>query len=261
MTPWTKRDYNRVVLAEDDIDRAVEMMQLLRSLGGYEVTFTRRRVEVEGLLEDTCAGWLVLDLNLVDGSAAGIVPVLRQRYGRDLLILVLSGYYEEFPEYQLLQQGADLYLRKPYPPQALLQQMATLRARLEGQVLRKPKGLRLAVGDGVLDVDDGTLRRPGQEVSLPRVQARLVALLASARDAHGWTYLSRAQIIAYMWGENAYEDPAATIGRLRKLRYRLRKRLGMRILEEKTSGTGPLPAYRLVSSVRVLSGPDAGGAR
>lgn len=253
MEPSNGRDYNRIVLAEDDLSRAVELMDLLRATGDYEVARTRCKAEVEGLLETTCAGWLVLDLNLADGSAADLVPWLRRRYGQDLLILVLSGYFEDFPEYELLNKGADLYLRKPYPPRTLLMQMEVLRSRLQGQALYKEAGLRLAVGGGVLDVDEGLFCRGGQEISLPRVQARLVALLASARDEQGWTYLSRSQIFMYMWGQSASADPHTTSGRLRKVRYRLRNRLGVRLIEERNSGTGPLPSYRLSSEVRLLS--------
>ena len=253
MEPLLKRDYNRVVLAEDDLSRAAEMMHLLRAVGDYEVASTRFKADVEGLLEETCAGWLILDLNLADGKADEIVPWLRRRYGQALLILVLSGYFEEFPEYELLSGGADMYLRKPYRPRALLKQMGILRSRLEGQALCREDRVRLQIGEGVLDVDEGIYTIGSHEISLPRMQARLVSLMASARTPEGWAYLSRSQIIMYMWGENVYEDPHTTTGRLRKLRYRLRTRLGFRILEEKTSGTGPLPSYRLSREVILLS--------
>jgi DNA-binding response OmpR family regulator len=249
------RDYNRVVLAEDDFSRAAEMMQLLQSIGDYDVLCTRYKAEVERLLEETCAGWLLLDLNLADGSADAIVPWLRRRYGPALLILVLSGYYEDFPEYQLLEGGADLYLRKPYPPRALLKQMEILRARLEGRDLQLKPGLQLAIGTGVLTVDDGLFRCEGREITLPRVQSRLVALLASARDQTGWTYVSRAQVVMYMWGESVYTDAYTVNSRLRKLRARLRSTLGTRIIEVKNSGTGPLPCYRLSREVIPVGDP------
>ena len=60
------RDMNRLVLAEDDIDVAQDLRQVLESLGGYEVWVTRFSKDVISLLTKTNSMWLVLDLNLED---------------------------------------------------------------------------------------------------------------------------------------------------------------------------------------------------
>lgn len=247
-----QRDYERVVLAEDDQERASEMMKILSVIGGFDVSITKWRAEIVNLVSTTNAGWLILDLNLEDGNAAEIVPLLREQYGEDLIIIVLSGYYEDYPEWDLLSGGADLYLRKPYRPKAMLQQMETLRARLEGQPLKRTPDIKLKIGDGVLDLDQAIFKKGNTEIGVPHVQIKLIKLLASARDDSGWKYIDRPEIIMHVWGEDFEIDPITTTERLRKLRNRIRKTLGTEITESVQSGTKRLPKYRLASEVEIV---------
>jgi DNA-binding response OmpR family regulator len=250
------RDYRRVVIAEDEIDRAREMTEILETIGGYDVWVSKRRAEVQGLLDETNAGWLILDLNLEDGNAAELVPGLRSRYGKEVFILVLSGYFEDYPEYDLLAEGADFYLRKPYGPKALLQQMETLRARMEGRELRQDEGIKLKFGGGILDVDRGIYSRGGDEIAIPSVQSKLIRLLASARDEYGWDYVERGEVIMHIWGEDFERDPVASTDRLRKLRTRMRANLGLEITEVRMEGTRHLPSYRLSGDVELVERPE-----
>lgn len=245
------RDYDRVVIAEDELDRAQEMMQLLENIGCYHVWMTKWKAEVMSLLAETNAGWLILDLNLEDGNSAEIVPILRKTYGSEVFILILSGYFEDYPEYDLLAGGADLYLRKPYRPKALLQQMESLRARMEGREMRQDKGIKLKFGGGILDVDRGIYKKRTKEIAIPAGQAKLIKLLASAKDEVGWAYVDRPDVIMVLWGEDFEMDPVTTTERLRKVRARLRATLGQEIIDIKSEGTGRLPSYRLSSEVEL----------
>lgn len=248
-----KRDYDRVVIAEDEVDRATEMMQLLEGAGDYQAWATRWMAEIESLLSETNAGWLILDLNLEDGNSSELVPILRKRYGRELFILVLSGYFEDYPEYDLLSTGADFYLRKPYRPKALLQQMESLRARMEGRELVNAGNVRLRVSGGVLDVERGIYKKGREEITIPGIQTKLIQLLASARDEDGWQYVDRPQVIMYMWGEDFDRDPVAATERIKKVRARLRKTLGVEIVDVKIEGAGKRRAsYKLTSDVKLL---------
>jgi DNA-binding response OmpR family regulator len=247
-----QRDYERVVLAEDDQERASEMMKILNVIGGFDVSITKWRAEVVNLVSITKAGWLILDLNLEDGNSAEIVPLLREQFGKDLIIIVLSGFFEEYPEWDLLSGGADLYLRKPYRPKAMLRQMETLRARLEEQPMKKSTNIKLKIGDGVLDLDRAVFIRGSTEIIVPHVQIKLIQLLAAARDGGGWKYVDRPEIIMHVWGEDFEVDPITTTERLRKLRNRIRITLSAKITESVQTGTKRLPKYRLASEIKVI---------
>ncbi len=247
------REKRRVVLAEDDADRAREMGGILETVGAYEVWITKRRGAVEGLLEQTNALWVILDLNLEDGNAADIVPDLRRRFKKDILIIVLSGFYEEYKEFDLLAKGVDLYLRKPYEPKALLAQMAVLLARLEGKELQETSGLKLAFGGGILDVDRGVYKKGDDRVKVPRVQMQMIRRLASARDDDGWQFVERGELVVELWADDFAEDPEAAVERVRKLRTRMRETLGMEITETRVDYARHLPSIRLSSEVKVVA--------
>lgn len=247
-----KRNYDRIVLAEDDLERASEMRVILEKIGTYHVRVIKRKREVMRLLRESAAGWLILDLNLEDGNASELVPRIREKYGNDVFIIILSGYFEDYPEYDLLSRGADLYLRKPYRPKALLMQMETLRARMEGVELKHDEGLKLGIGDGVLDMERGIYKSGNMETTVTRTQSKLIEVLASARDDDGWTCVNRAQVVRFVWGEDVDADPIAFGQRLRKMRHRMSKSLGVDILEVMRGGKRGGPNYRLSSEVLLL---------
>jgi len=246
------RDYSRVVVAEDDAARAAEMREILEVIGGYEVWVTKNMDGIRSLLDESNAGWLIQDLNLEDGNSAGIVPLMRARYGTDLFIFILTGYFEDYPEYGLLVSGADFYLRKPYEPKALLQQMETLRARMEGHELRQDPGVMLRCGGGVLDLERGMFIKGKDVVTIPTVQVKLLKLLADARDKDGWKYVDRAEILMHVWGEDFDKDPKTATERVRKVRTRLRSTLGFEITEVRKAGSRHNPIYRLTNDVKLM---------
>jgi DNA-binding response OmpR family regulator len=247
-----ERDRKRGVLAEDDVDRAREMQEILETVGGYDVWLTKRRAEVIKLLDDTNARWVILDLNLQDGNAGEIVPDIRDRFGSSVIIVVLSGYYEDYPEYELLAKGADLYLRKPYDPKALLQQMETLLARMEGKEMRRGKGLKLEFGGGLLDVDRGVYTKGRSEVTIPEMQMKLIRRLVAARDEQGWQYVERGELVVHVWGKDYDQDPLVSVERVRRVRSRLRDTLGIEMIESRWEGTRHIPKYRLSGEVKLV---------
>lgn len=242
-----ERDSNRVVLAEDDVARASEWRDLLERIGGYQVWVTKRQAGIVKLLEDTNARFLVQDLELEDGNSADLIPELRQRFGKEIFILVLSGYFEDYPEYDLLAKGADAYFRKPYAPKSLLRQMDAFRSRLEGKELGEPTVRHLRVRGGIIDLQRRTYSAGRDEVALGETQAKMLECLGSAKDGYGWRWVDLGEIIKHAWGDYDKVSMEMASGRLRKARMRLRNALGFEIIE--SYGGARATQYRLTSEV------------
>lgn len=226
-----ERNYSRVVLAEDEPERALEMMNLLEKVGSFDVRTTRRKRDILGLLEETQAGWLLLDLNLEDGNSADLVPDIRNSYGGDVFIIVLSGYFEDYPEYELLARGVDLYLRKPYSARAMLMQMEKLKERVEGRAVIPHPVRRLKVGKGIVDLERGTYSKGKKTVEVPARPLDLIRILSSSFDEGGWEYVNKIGIIGNIWGEEYGTDPELLGQRLRRIRSDAKRFFGMDIIE------------------------------
>jgi DNA-binding response OmpR family regulator len=233
------RDINRLILAEDDLQVAHGIRQVLEALGGYEVWVTRLRADVLSLLTKTHAMWLVLDLNLEDAYAGDLIPDIRRLWGNGVYVIVLSGYYDKYPEHELLGKGADNFLRKPYAPKALISLISRTRIRLEeGIDLQPHSGLILRISDGVVDLGRGVYRKDGggDEIYLTDLQRELLLVLASARCEGEWAFLDRGSLILQLWAEDYSDDPFSYSNRLRQLKSRTTRTLGIDPIEIRTGG-------------------------
>jgi DNA-binding response OmpR family regulator len=245
-----ERNYGRVVLAEDEPDRALEMMNLLEKIGSFDVRTTRRKRDLLGLLEETQAGWLLLDLNLEDGNSADLVPEIRNIYGNEVFIIVLSGYFEEYPEYELLAMGVDLYLRKPYSARAMLMQMEKLKERVEGREVVQRTVRKLKIGKGSVDLERGTYDKGDKLVEVPTRPLDLIRILSSSFSDDGWEYVNKINIIGNIWGEEYKNDPELLGQRLRRIRSDAKRFFGIDVIEGDRKYSSS--AFRLSRDVELL---------
>lgn len=216
------RDIKSIVLAEDDKDRQNELRQYLERLGGYSVAATDRVYDVIRLVGETNARWVILDLELIDGVAIDIIKPLKEKYGRGIFILILTGYWERYSENKLIRLGADLVLRKAYDPEALVQQLR--RIQCGWQPTKGETGRIVGVGicGGKIDIGNGTFVRAGQKIQLTSLQMLLIETLVNAR-VEGIPRVALGDLCVQMYGEDAQKDIKGAGARLRSVVYRLRK--------------------------------------
>ncbi len=257
------RDIGRMVLAEDDAEVAHELRRILEGLGGFEVWVTRLRADVIPLLRKTGAMWLVLDLHLEDGYSGEEIPTIRRLWGNDVYVIVLSGYYNRHPEHELLGQGADTFLRKPYAPKALISLIARAKLRIDqGVELAPSNGASLRIGDGIVDLDRGAYLKEDdqEEIFLTDLQQQLLLVLAAARTNDDWAFLDRGAVILQLWARESMVTAPLFSNRLRQLKSRTTKTLGVDPIEIKRGGTST--QWRLNPAVvERVEGPDSGGER
>lgn len=226
------RDLNRLVLAEDNRELAHGLREVLETVGGYEVWITWLVYDVISLLKRTEAAWLVLDLQLEDGYSGRLVPEIRRLWGDEVYIIVLSGLFDRYPEHELLGFGADNFLRKPYSPKSFVSQILRTKARLAGEALHGCDDLVLRVGDALMDLGRGTYQtQDGEEIFLSDAQLKLIRLLASARDEHGWRPVERGELMVHMWADEYAYDSYTYSNRLRQLKARTKRLLGLDLFE------------------------------
>ena len=218
----------QIVLAEDDLERQKELRIYLETYGDYSVAVTRSIYAVERLIESTNAAWLVLDLELEDGNATEIVGPLREKFGTTLFILILTGYWERFPEQRLISDGADIVLRKPYSPEALVQQLAKIRSGWAGgSATASGKLEKVALCKGELNLSEGIFRTGRRHIRFTNQQRIVVEILAQTLRAGPYARVGRGEMVAQLYGHPETMDERQAFGdRLRATIVRIRKLTG-----------------------------------
>ena len=216
------RDINRIILAEDDKGISLPLKAIFE-LNGYEVVITDKVKELLPLAQSTNAKWMILDIELTDGTSDTEIPNLNREF-QDLYICVLTGYYERYKELEILNAGANFMLRKPYTPEAILTQLKKIRDDIEGNKVNT--SIYLHKGETFIDLQTGQLIKPGTVVSLPTNAKILLYYLSKTRTSISWKEIPTQELAKYIYDVTDKNDMEVHQQNLRVLVSRTRKIVG-----------------------------------
>jgi DNA-binding NarL/FixJ family response regulator len=143
----------------------------------------------------------VLDVNLPGASGYEVCRLLRDQYGLDLPIILISGERtESFDRVAGLLIGADDYLSKPFAPEEMLARVRALirRAGSNGHTPRAPLGLTPRELEILLLLAEGQPQRTIAEglVISPKTVGTHIERILAKLGVH-----SRAQAVALAYRE------------------------------------------------------------
>ena len=125
------RDNNRIILAENEKDILIPLKTIFE-LNGYEVIITDKVKDLLPLVQSTNAKWMILDVELTDGTSITEIPKIKNEI-EDIFIFLLIGDLNRQKELEFLNSGANIILRKPYLlPEIILVQLQKNRNYFEG---------------------------------------------------------------------------------------------------------------------------------
>ncbi len=156
------------------------------------------------------------DLILMDWMLPGVSGVELTRrlrkdpYTKDIPIIMLTARGTEDDSVAGLEAGTDDYIVKPFSPRELV---ARIRA-----VLRRCSPLdengKLFMGQLTLDTVARRVIHDGAEIHMGPTEYRLLEFFMS----HAGRSYSRAQLLDYVWGTNAYLEERTVDVHIRRLR-------------------------------------------
>ena len=191
----------RILIIEDDTDINNSTAAYLRRQG-CECVQAFSGTEGRLLWQAGGIDLLLVDLMLPGLSGGELIAEIRETSLTP--VIVLSAKAELSDKVELLGQGADDYLTKPY-------QLEELWARILVQLRHAsaaPVEASLRYRNWVLNLEEMTLTAAGQPVSLTAHEFKIVELLAS-RPKRVFT---KQQIYEAVWQENyAIEDKTITV--------------------------------------------------
>lgn len=116
---------NTVVIAEDNLEISGVIKEYFERVYGLTVETTDRVEKILPLVRKTNASVLIMDLELKDGDASGIVKDVAAI--PELIVIIFTGTWSKREEVKLLEHGAQVVMRKPQKPATIWQQVLTLR--------------------------------------------------------------------------------------------------------------------------------------
>ena len=184
----------QVLFVEDDPMIARSLAMGLR-YHGLELTAASTVQEGLALLDGRAFDLLMLDVGLPDGSGIELCRHARER-NAELPILMLTARDDEATAVAGIEGGADDHVRKPC---GLLE----LAARLKRLAQRpRPQRHSVAFGPIAMDLQRHSVSVEGRELSLPRREYDILALLLRA----GGAAVTRDQILTALECDRAIYD-------------------------------------------------------
>ena len=200
-----------LLVVEDDVELNQTISEVL-SGEGYRVLRAHSCREAQRLADSHTLDLAVLDVNLPDGDGFSLCKWLKGRQHVSVLFLSARDLEEDVLEgYEL---GADDYVIKPFRNRELLSRIAN--------VLRRcGKARQLAHGDIRIDVEAGKVYRGAEEISLTKLEYRILFILFS----NPRKLFTREEILNAIWDSagNFVNDNTLTVT-MKRLREKLSDR-------------------------------------
>lgn len=222
-----------VILIIDDDVQIRRMLRLSLDAHGFHVK--EATTSQEGLDQAALSkpDLIILDLGLPDHGGLDTLKKIRE-WSRTPVI-VLSVKNTEQDKIELLDNGADDYLTKPFSMGELL---ARIRTALRHSVPESSEGI-ITAGELLIDFTKRNITRNGKEIKLTPTEYAILKILAS----HSGMVVTHNQIMDELSGLNAHADSSY----LRVFIMQLRKKIEKDPTNPEIVLTEPGVGYRLIA--------------
>lgn len=201
------KNNKKVILIADDEKEILDILSLLLVGEGYEVLTAKNGQEVVQLAEPEIDLY-ILDVNMPCLSGFMAAAELRKKY--DTPIIFLTAYSGESDKVMGFFAGADDYIVKPFSNMELIMRVkAILRRGGHTATVQIPeeKNNRILFGDLILDLDNQSVLRKEEVISLTYTEFKILELLVM----HKKKIYSLDNIYQSIWEEEAVGDSAIMV--------------------------------------------------
>ena len=201
------------ILIVEDEAAIREMVGFTMRRSGYHMSEAENGQQAQLSVAEKLPDVILMDWMLPDVSGVELVRRFkREEITQNIPIIMLTARSDEDDKVYGLDSGADDYVTKPFSPKELVARIRAVLRRNDSN----EEGDRIRVGDLELNSSSHRISAGEQEIHLGPTEFRLLKFFMTHQDR----VYSRAQLLDYVWGRNAYvEDRTVDVHvlRLRKL--------------------------------------------
>ncbi|MFT4544578.1 MAG: two-component system alkaline phosphatase synthesis response regulator PhoP [Bacteroidia bacterium] len=208
------KDKSTILIVDDEED-ILEFMQYNLKKENFQVyTASSGRKAIE-IAQETNPDLIILDVMMPELDGIETCKELRELPGmKNTLIAFLTARNEDYSQIAGFDAGADDYINKPIKPRVLVSRINALLRRNnplnKNQVFETGSGLKIDRNKYVIELD-------GKEISLPKKEFELLALLASKPG----NVFTRDFILSSVWGDQVVVGDRTIDVHIRKLREKI----------------------------------------
>lgn len=204
----------RILLVDDEPD-ILEIVGYNLTAEGYQVSTAENGVEAIATAKKEKPHLIILDVMMpeMDGIEAceklRAIPELSET-----IITFFTARGEDYSQVAGFDAGADDYITKPVKPKVLLSKVKALLRRFKEPVAEDTK---VKLGNLVINREEYKVLLDKEEITLPRKEFELLALLASKPGK----VFKREDILDRVWGNEVVVGGRTIDVHIRKLREKL----------------------------------------
>jgi two-component system, OmpR family, response regulator RegX3 len=200
-----------IAILEDDAYQR-QFLTMLVETGGHRASGFAQGSEFLASLDNTTYDLLLLDWMMPEMSGDQVLAAVRQRFGMELPVMVVTARDAESDVVTALRQGADDFIVKP--PKTL-----ELLARMEA-LTRRARSIRsgvLRLGAYEIDPERRAVTLSGKPIALTQKEFDLAVFLFQ----NPGRLLSRVKLLEQVWGVSAELDTRTVDTHVSRVRRKL----------------------------------------
>ncbi len=185
----------KILFVEDDIYIS-KFVKMELNHEGYEVIHFADGIEATEFLENGKVDLAILDIMVPGMDGLSILSEIREFYGMELPVIMLTAKSELNDKVRGLKNGADDYITKPFEIEELI-------ARIEALLRRKGFAEIISYEDLTLDKKSRQVLVDGEPVEFSKTEFDLLMVLLQNKGI----VMSKDKLLEKVWGDEEWGNP------------------------------------------------------
>lgn len=207
-------DQYSILLVDDEPD-VLEFLSYNLSKEGYHVLKAKNGKEGLELMKKNRPHLIILDVMMPGMDGIETCREIRAMPDfKDTIVIFLTARAEDYSQLAGFDAGADDYIAKPIKPRILTSRVKALLRRLKTSTTTELSG---SLTDITIDKERYLVISQGQEITLPRKEFELLALLTSKPNR----VFTREEIYSSVWGPDVVVGDRTIDVHVRRIREKI----------------------------------------